>query len=929
MKLLRSLNKKNRFYGLIPVSLTVAWITLSGCAAQQTHHATQETAKNTYLNLIPYERFTLKNGLEVIVHEDRKAPVVAINTWYKVGSKHEPEGKTGFAHLFEHLMFNGSEHYDDDLFKPLEDVGAVDMNGTTNSDRTNYFQTVPTAAVDLALWLESDRMGHLLGAVTQEKLDNQRDVVKNEKRLGEERPYGNAYEVISKLSFPKGHPYSWTAIGSMKDLNAASLSDVHAWFKEYYGPNNAVLVLSGDIDVATARKKVEHFFGDIAPSAFTEQPTAWVPTYSEDRRYTATGPVPQARLYKVWNTPALGTEDAYGMEVLSDVLGNHANAQLHKRLIVDEQVATMVAVWHYPRPISGQFLVIVDAKPGVSLAKIEGLLNEELSKVRQRGISASDLELSVARLKSSFLKGIEKVGGFYGKANTLAAGAVFQNNPGAYAEELSFYDNVTPNQLKVLADKWLAEGSLTLTYTPSPSLSTADVGADRSKLPKADVSQSFTLEPFKTFKLQNGLKVIALKRDSVPLIEASMMFGAGYAADPNGKEGLASLAADVMIQATKSKDTLAFNAELSRLGAELSAGSTLNSTSIGISALKEKWEPSLALFAEAIAQPGFREEDLERLTQKRLADIQHEMRDPRSQAMREMPPILFGKEHPYGVPYSGTGYSTTVNSLKQGDFDAYAKKWMRPDNATLILVGDLEMQTLQNQLENAFAAWKRPENSLEQLAIPKVKQPKRAQLFVIDKPKASQSMIFAGLVMPGLESANAQDISAMNQIFGGAFTARLNMNIREDKGWAYYAYSSWFSSLSQAPWMMYSPVQQDKTLEAIREMQAELNRFIKQSPATRDELSRVKRNQLSKLPGRLETNRQVLSLFEDMVKEGDIDKQYLANKIESLKSLSLSEVNATARQYLKPEQLVWVVVGDVKTLAPKLKQLKGMEVRYL
>ena len=341
---------------------------------------------------IKYDKFTLPNGLRVIVHEDRKIPVVAVNVWYHVGSKDELPGKTGFAHLFEHLMFNGTENYNNEYFGPFQQVGATNMNGTTNNDRTNYFENVPTPALDLALWMESDRMGHLLGVVNQEKLDEQRGVVQNEKRQGENQPYGRVFIQASKATFPVGHPYSWTTIGSMEDLNAATLEDVQLWFKTYYGPNNAVLSLAGDINVDEAKKIVTKYFGDIPPGPSPIKKKKWIAKRSGEKREIMYDRVPNARIYKVWNTPEIGSPEHAHFELLSSLLTGGKNSALYQELVYKRQLATSVSAFYYDREIAGQFWIAVDLANGRSLDDLEDAMDKALSDFIKKGPSAKRLK---------------------------------------------------------------------------------------------------------------------------------------------------------------------------------------------------------------------------------------------------------------------------------------------------------------------------------------------------------------------------------------------------------------------------------------------------------------------------------------------------------------------------------------------------------
>ena len=433
---------------------------------------------------IPFQTFVLKNGLRLIVHEDHKAPIVAVNVWYHVGSKNEKPGRTGFAHLFEHLMFNGSENYKGEFFTPFQQAGATDQNGTTNEDRTNYFENVPRNALDLALWMESDRMGHLLGAIDQAKLDEQRGVVQNEKREGENEPYGTVWEFLTPRLFPPNHPYSWTTIGSMEDLNAAKLDDVKEWFQTYYGPANAVLVIAGDVDPKTAREKAEHYFGDIPSGPPVGRQGAWVARRTGSQRGVLQDRVPQARLYKVWNVPGWGTAESEFLNLVAQVLSEGKTSRLYRRLVYDEQIATGVAASLEAREIGGLFVIQATARPGDDLAKVERAVNEELARFLRTGPTPAELARAKTDYQAGFVRGIERIGGFGGKSDVLAQGAVFAGRADFYRTRLERVASATPADLLRTARQWLGDGDYTLEVRPFPGYQTASTGADRSKLPE-------------------------------------------------------------------------------------------------------------------------------------------------------------------------------------------------------------------------------------------------------------------------------------------------------------------------------------------------------------------------------------------------------------------------------------------------------------
>ncbi|MEM9209014.1 MAG: pitrilysin family protein, partial [Pseudomonadota bacterium] len=423
---------------------------------------------------IDYTEFTLDNGLRLVVHEDPKAPIVAVNIWYHVGSKNEEPGITGFAHLFEHLMFNGSENYNDEYFKPFERVGATEMNGTTWFDRTNYFQNVPKTALDMALWMESDRMGHLLGAVTQERLDEQRGVVQNEKRQGDNQPYGKSEYFLLDGVFPEGHPYSWSTIGSMEDLEAASLDDVREWFKTYYGPNNAVIVLAGDVDAQDAFEKVQHYFGDIPPGPPLDKPQRWTVKLTEDRRDTLQDRVPQARLYVAWGAPSFREEDADLLQLANQVLTTGKSSRLFNRLVYTDQSATAVSGSQFAGEIAGYYQIIATAQPDGDLAAVEAAIDEEVERFLRDGPTARELARANTRLTSGVIRGLEKVGGFGGKSDVLARNAVYTGDPGFYQVSLDRLETASPEDVRDAARRWLGASTYRLEILPYPELTAAE-----------------------------------------------------------------------------------------------------------------------------------------------------------------------------------------------------------------------------------------------------------------------------------------------------------------------------------------------------------------------------------------------------------------------------------------------------------------------
>ncbi len=876
-------------------------------------------AQNTGSEIeIPFTKFVLDNGLTLIVHEDHKAPIVAVNIWYHVGSKNEKPGKTGFAHLFEHLMFNGSENFNDDYFKVMERIGATDLNGTTNPDRTNYFQNVPLSGLDTALWLESDRMGHLLGAITQEKLDEQRGVVQNEKRQGENQPYGVTRQLITQNTYPVGHPYSWTTIGSMEDLDAASLEDVHEWFKTYYGAANAVIVIAGDIDAQTAKQKVEHYFGDIPSGPPIAKHDVWIAKRDATLRQTVWDRVPQARLYQVWNIPQFADPRADHLDLVSDVLARGKTSRLYKRLVYEEQVATDVVAYVSLREIGGQFYIRTTAKPGGDLKLIEKLIAEELQRLVEEGVGERELQRVQTQYLATFVRGAERIGGFGGKSDILARSEVYGGRPDLYKTNLDHVRNATPDDLRRAAEEWLDEGAYVLRVLPFPEYSAAESGAARDEVPPTGAPPPLKFPTIQRAKLENGLEIILAERNAIPVIELQLMVDAGYAADQGGKPGAARLALSMLDEGTRSRSALEISEQLDLLGASLQTRSTLDYSYVSLSSLKNQLDPALDIFAEVILEPAFPEGDFERLQKQTLATIQREKVTPFSMALRVFPALLYGEGHAYGNPLTGSGTEASVSQITTADLKAFHQAWFKPNNATLLIVGDTTLEEIKPKLERRFQKWNSGETPAKNIGT----APQRSQsaVYLIDRPGALQSIICAGHLAPARGIDSEVIVQTMNNILGGDFTSRVNMNLREDKHWAYGASTLVYPTKGQRPFIALAPVQTDKTSESMVEVARELKDILNERPITMQELEKNLENQTLGLPGSWETNRSILNSLTELVAY-ELPEDYFQAYRQRLSKVSLESVNQAAKDLLRPENLTWVVVGDLSKVEQSIRDL--------
>ena len=877
---------------------------------------------------IDYQRYVLDNGLTLLVHEDHKAPIATVNIWYHVGSKNEHEGITGFAHMFEHLMFNGSENYQGEWFLPMEKAGGTDLNGTTWFDRTNYFQTVPVPALDMVLWMESDRMGHFVGAITQEGLDEQRSVVQNEKRQGDNKPYGKAGYIQLEGMFPEGHPYRWSTIGSMEDLNAATLEDVTHWFETYYGASNAVLVVAGDVNPDEIFERVKYYFGDIAPGPALNKPERWIAKRTESSRDRMYDEVAQARISKSWNTPSFGEEDAVYLEIAAEILAGSKNSLLYKRLVYEDQIASSVSAMQLPLEIAGIFEVEAYAKPGVPLSQIETAINEEMAEFLRRGPTRDQLERVKTSYFASLIRGLEKVGGFRGKAQLLATYETYVGDASLYKRDLEIFENATANNVRDAARRWLSSGDHNLEVIPRAKYQVAEEGADRSQLPGPGEAPELDFPEIQDYQLENGIRVLQVQRGDLPVVSVSLQFDAGYSADPQDQLGAAGLMSAMLDEGTENYDALEFAARAEELGAVISSGSSLDTSSIGLSALSVNLEDSLELLKEAILNPSFDESELERLRSNWLDQIAREKTEPYSLALRNLPPLLYGDNHPYGIPFTGSGTEESISALTADQLRAFHRTWIRPDNAQIVVVGNLSREEIEPLLNNEFGDWDAPDIERPAKELFPVDPVEETVIYLMDKPGSPQSLVIGGHLLPPNQDEDREELDMAVRILGGNFNARLNMNLREDKGWAYGARASATSAVGQRPLIYYAPVQIDRTVDSLRELIRETNAYIGETPANIEELTRSKDGILRSLPGRYETNGSVAGTLQDILMY-DRPLDYVDRYQNELESMTLEDVQQAANAYLMPGNTIWLIVGDLDEIEQPLREAGIADVRVI
>ena len=920
---------------------------------------------------IPYSMFRLPNGLTVIVHEDHKAPIVAVSVWYHIGSKDEPKGKTGFAHLFEHLMFYGSENAPGSFMGRLESVGATDWNGTTWFDRTNYFETVPTGALDRALFLESDRMGHLLEAMTQKTVDAQRAVVKNEKRMDDNQPGGLEEYVELNALFPPGHPYHHATIGSMTDIDNASLADVKNWFRAHYGPNNAVLVLAGDIDVPTARAKTRRWFGSIPRGPETPRPPVSVPTLPAPVDKVMHDRVATVTVKREWVVPGVNDPSIDQLELATSILGGLGSSRLDNALVRKDKTAVSVSAGVEEFEKISLLTVSANVRPGADPAVVAHRLDEIVADFLKNGPTTDEVKRAATSEVASTIKGLEQVGGFSGKAVTLAEGQVYSHDPAKYKKELQEIAAATPASVAAAARRWMGRPALRLTIAPGPRsaediatagsvvshpnyfrnprdggapapgmkapltvqrAATKTVGA--SPAPSAKVAEPPVLPvkplqfpPIERATLSNGIKVVFARRAAVPMVNVAINFDAGNAADDKAKLGTEALYLSLVEEGTATRDSTAIAEEQERLGANISEAATMDNTTISLSALKPNLPLSLDLLADVVRNPAFTPAEVERKRAALLAHIAAEKTEPEGLAMRVLPPLLYGDGHPYGVPFTGSGTESGVKSVSRDDLVGFYRHWIRPDNATIFVVGDTSLGEIQPLLEAKFGSWAPSAAPKGVKQFSGVSATGGNRIFLIDKPQSPQSMILAGepLALRGVD--DPLKLIVANEVLGGSTTSRLTEDLRETKGWAYYAGSQVPLVRENVPLLVFAPVQTDKTGPSVQSALADMRSYLTTKGTTPDELRQAVNSQVLSLPGEFETSGALLGALMRIASLHRPDDYYVRLP-ERYGALTAADLDQAARSAIDPAKLIWVVVGDAAKVRPQLDSL-GMPIQVI
>jgi zinc protease len=878
------------------------------------------TAMENPLPRLKVERYTLSNGLTVFLYEDHSLPLVAVNINYMVGSKNEKAGKTGFAHLFEHMMFQGSKDWNDDYFKPLQDIGGS-VNGGTNTDRTRYWELVPSGYLARALWMEADRMGFLLDAMTQERLSNQISVVQNEFRQNyENRPYGMLRGRIAAVLYPPNHPYSWLTIGSIADLQAATLDDVKGFFRDYYTPNNASLCVAGDFDPKNAKELIEKYFGAIPPGPPVSGPAQWVPELPGEVELAIQDRVQLPRTTVTWPTTPIYSADDAALDVFARILGGGKTSRLYQKLVYEQQIAQDATTTHNSMQLSGTFSMVLTPRPGHTLDEVEAAAFAVLQEAIEKGITQAELERTQTIISTEYVRSMQSIGGFDGISDRLNEYYHYLGQPDMYRWDLQRYLDLTPAPVQAAARKYLGPDRVVARVTPMPPLKTTTSAAatafDRAVMPGKGAEAPFHLPTRQRFTLANGLKVVLVEKHELPLVTFNLVVSAGAAEDPPDRPGLASLTASLLQEGAGGRTAQQIADTLEGLGADLRANTGPEFTAVRLNAARARLDETLSVYADVIGRPDFPEAELERQRKRQIVQLQQMEDRPEYLGNVAMLRALFGS-HPYGHTPNGTAKG--LGAVTVADVKGFWKANFVPANATLIVVGDVTRPEVEVMLTEHLGSWKG--GKAPSYPLKPAPQHGKRTVYLVDKPGAAQSVILAGLVGPPRTTKEYPDLQVFNAAFGGAFVSRLNLDLREAKGYTYGARSQFTYGSVSGTFTASAPVQTAVTGAALADMLSQLDVIVGAQPITEKELVYSQGTLVNGYARRFETAGQIADALLDVVLY-NLPDDTIEVYPKKVLAVSTADVAKAAGRAILPKDLAIVVVGDLEAVKPQIEKLQ-------
>jgi len=889
---------------------------------------------------IKYETYKLPNGLQVILHRDTRLPLIGVDLWYHVGPRNERAGLTGFAHLFEHMMFEGSQHVGEKAhFKYLESIGATGINGTTSFDRTNYFETVPSNQLEMAMWLESDRMGFLLDTLDRAKLTNQRDVVRNERRQGlENRPYGLVDEAVWHELFPADHPYYARVIGSHADVEAARLEDVRQFFKQYYAPNNATLSIAGNIDIAQTKALIDKYFGPIPQGPPVPRVDAKTPSITAEEKVTVTDTVQLPKVDIAWLTPPAFQPGDADADLASFILGGSDSSRLYRKLVYQDQIAQSADCYNFSLALTSAMFCELMARPGVTPEQLQKAADGVIDEFAQNGPTSEEVARARAKHLTDTISGLQRLGGFGGVADMLNYYNQYTGDPGYLPKDIARYQAVDSASIKRAAQSYLGHNQRVIVYgvpgkkvvddvPRSPADTDANVKVEpeysadflksqawRATPPSAGPAPALNLPQPLEFTLPNGLKVYLVESHELPVISAALLALGGSEADSPRKPGVAGYTAALLTQGTthRSSEQIANDTDL--IGATLRQDASQDNAQVSIDSLSNVTEQALDLLSDVSLHPAFDADEVERLRKARLTKLIQDQDQPREIGMNVASRALYGAGSPYGYPVIGT--EASVKSISREELFSFWQQHYFPGDSALVLSGDVTADAARRLAGKYFGAWNSTGTASRPPAAP---TPPARKVIIVDRPGAPQTAIFAA--GPGVPRSTPDyaPLEVVNTILGGLFSSRINMNLREEHGYTYGARSFFEYQRGSGPFLAYSSVRTDVTAPAVQELFKELER-IRTSPLTDAELKRSKEYIVLALPGRFETadgtTHEVSSIFTY-----DLPLDHLHAYPAKVNAVTPEQAAAIANKYFHPENMFLIAVGDKAKIQPGIENL--------
>jgi len=895
---------------------------------------------------LPYEKYTLSNGLQVILHVDKSDPVISYAVMYHVGSSREEKQKTGFAHLYEHLLFQGSENVAPGMFDKIIEGAGGQNNGGTNRDVTTYFEIFPKNALEKILWLESDRMGFFINSVTQRALAIQQNVVQNEKRQGKDNtPYGFTWYTICKTLYPEDHPYNWEVIGEMEDLKNAGLNNVRSFYEKYYGPNNATIVLGGDFDIDSVKPLIEKYFGEIKPHGEVTGRTPWIPkpdktikVYYEDNFAN----VPE--LTMVWPVPEVYNKDAYALDFLAKILADGKKTPMYKVLIKEKQLTSKVSAINNNSELAGEFILKIRANEGKNLKDIESTVFEAFQRFEKEGIRENDIEKIKAISEKSFYLRLNSV---LNKSLQLAFYNTFRNDPGYYIRDIENIKAVTPDDVLRVYNTYIkgepyvassivpkgkpemvAESSIPF-YIKEENIENASQveigGIENDSIVKTPSSFNRELEPVLAKdpevnlpviwkeKLANGIEVYGIEQNELPLVNIDIVFDGGVYMDNINLPGVANLVSTVMPLGTKGKTAEELEEEIKRLGSNINMSTSSEEIVLSANMLSKNFEKTLSLMEEIVLEPRWDEEEFNLAQSKTLNSVIQDEVQPRTVAALKFNRLLYGDQHIFG--YNPKGTRESLEKITIGDLKKYCENNFSPSLTKIHIAGNISREKALNALKSFEAKWMNRE--VNKNFFPQPSSASASKIYFSDLPGSKQSVIYVGELALSRNDADYTALFFANYRLGGAFTSILNQILREEKGFTYGAFSFLPEQKEKAPFMINTSVRSGATLESLDIIKENLEKYADE--LSLNDLLFTKNYLVRSNAGKFETLPSKLNMLMNISKYG-LSDDYVKKEEEMVKNMTIEKYKETAKKYMNPDRMIYLVVGDAVTQMKSLEQ---------